>query len=133
MKKQQGFTLIELMIVVAVIGVLSAIAIPKYQQYVEKGAIAAALSSATALKTNYEDYLAVSGAAPTTSAAIGATKFSLGTVTVTSGAIAVAVTEGGGKGAGVTLTRADNAWTCAVSASSATIKLNGCTTNETSS
>ncbi|TLS84434.1 pilin [Photobacterium damselae subsp. damselae] len=128
MKGQKGFTLIELMIVVAVIGVLSAIAIPKYQQYVEKGALASALATATALKTNYEDYIAVSGAAPTTSAAIGATNFELGTVTVTSGAIEVIVTKGGGSGSGVTLERSSDSWSCEVSASSDTIKLNGCTT-----
>lgn len=57
-KMKQGFTLIELMIVVAVIGVLAAIAIPQYQNYVAKSELAAAYSSLSALKTNTEDYLA---------------------------------------------------------------------------
>ncbi|MCS0353231.1 prepilin-type N-terminal cleavage/methylation domain-containing protein [Vibrio ordalii] len=124
--KQSGFTLIELMIVVAVIGVLAAIAVPKYQEYVEKGALGAALATATALKTNYEDYIAVSGTPPANSAAINATKFNLGSITVTSGAITVSITEGGGKGSSVTLNRASGGWQCNVSASSTNIKLNGC-------
>ncbi|EGR1465332.1 pilin [Vibrio cholerae] len=53
-KQQQGFTLIELMIVVAIIGVLSAIAVPAYKDYVKKSEGASALATMKSLITASE-------------------------------------------------------------------------------
>ncbi|HCG7366258.1 TPA: pilin [Vibrio parahaemolyticus] len=65
-KKQQGFTLIELMIVVAIIGVLSAVAIPAYKNYVKKSEAAAGMGTVRALLTNIDMYIQENGSFPTT-------------------------------------------------------------------
>lgn len=53
-KNQKGFTLIELMIVVAIIGILAAIALPAYQNYVKKARFSELLNASAAAKTAVE-------------------------------------------------------------------------------
>jgi type IV pilus assembly protein PilA len=60
-KVQQGFTLIELMIVVAIIGILAAIAIPAYQNYIIRSQVTEGLSLADGWKTAIGEYFAQNG------------------------------------------------------------------------
>ena len=67
-KVQQGFTLIELMIVVAIIGILAAIAIPAYQDYVARSQMAEAMTLMAAPKAAVSEYWASKGAYPDSNA-----------------------------------------------------------------
>ena len=62
---QKGFTLIELMIVVAIIGILAAIAIPAYQDYTIRAQVTEGLNLAGGAKTAVAEYFAQNGTWPT--------------------------------------------------------------------
>ena len=70
---QKGFTLIELMIVVAIIGILAAIAIPAYQDYTVRAQVTEGLNLASAVKASVSESFATNGTWPATLATIGIT------------------------------------------------------------
>ncbi len=69
--KNKGFTIIELMIAVAIIGVLAAIAIPAYQNYIIRAKVSEALTFASQAKTAVSEYYQSQGSLPTSNTQAG--------------------------------------------------------------
>ncbi len=107
-KQQQGFTLIELMIVVAIIGILAAIAIPAYQDYTQRAQVSEAMTLASGVKTAIAEFAQTNGAYPdaTDLGTLGldagaAGKYADLTVTADTGVIEVTMKAAGEVGAAV--------------------------------
>ena len=92
---QKGFTLIELMIVVAIIGILAAIAIPAYSDYTKRAKVTELVTAASACKASVSEYFQSQGVFPPSLAAAGCSstatsKISSLTLAANTGVITVA-------------------------------------------
>ena len=120
-RKQQGFTLIELMIVVAIIGILAAIALPAYQNYVARSQVTSALAEIAPGRVAAEEMVQLGRADDITPATLGLpTQTNFSTITtpvITSRAEILATMDQNVnpnvEGKVVRLTRnADGGWDC---------------------
>lgn len=93
-RQQQGFTLIELMIVVAIIGILAALALPAYQDYTRRAQMSEVILAASACKTSITETILTASALPAANAwgcesAAATTKFVASIATTAAGLITV--------------------------------------------
>ncbi|MBE8605396.1 MULTISPECIES: pilin [Vibrio] len=134
---QKGFTLIELMIVVAIIGVLSAVAIPAYKNYVQKTEVASATATVRGLLTNIDMYQQENGNTfPTDITKVGGTAAmnALGSITlataVSGGTATFGFSEGSLKGSTASVQfkkNNDSGWVCASKNVPSESRPNSCT------
>lgn len=109
-KVQQGFTLIELMIVVAIIGILAAIALPAYQDYTGRAQAAEALTITGGLRTDIQEAISMGSSLPNPGTLVG--KYVDGVTVDNSGNIEVSFGSGVHSGQNMDLTYDTNRWVC---------------------